>query len=151
MNRVKMPVLLFRVVPRVPAAAQPQIGGQPLQRKVEALRRELDALISEHQYDCADQVVSQRLAAGDDPAATYFQIGKIYFDHEAWQRSAGFLEKSLKLKGMNDEAHQLLGLDWRALHRPDDAEAELLEAAKENPANHVYASFAVHQMRLTGW
>src|SRR5258708_36492655 len=151
MNRLKISVLLLAMLPAVPAAAQAQIAGQPLQRKVEAFRAELDALISQHQYDRADQVVSQRLAAGDDPAATYFQIGKIYFDHEAWQRSAGFLERSLKFKGMNDEAHQLLGLDWRALHRPDDAEAELLEAAKENPANHVYASFAVHQMRLTGW
>ena len=150
MNRLKISVLLLAMLPTVPAAAQTQIAGQPLQRKVEAFRAELDALISQHQYDRADQVVSQRLAAGDDPAATYFQIGKIYFDHEAWQRSAGFLEKSLKLKGMNDEAHQLLGLDWRALHRPDDAEAELLEAAKENPANHVNAYFAGHQLLLNG-
>src|SRR5205814_1040475 len=92
----------------------------------------------------------RRLESGDDPAATYFQIGKAYFDHEEWQRSAGFLEKSLKIKGMNDEAHQLLGLDWRALHRPDDAEAELLEAAKENPSNRVNAYFAGHQLLLNG-
>jgi tetratricopeptide (TPR) repeat protein len=111
---------------------------------------ELDALIAQHQYTRAEQMVARRLASGDDPAATYFQIGKAYFDHEEWQRSAGFLEKSLKIKGINDEAHQLLGLDWRALHRPDDAEAELLEAAKENPSNRVNAYFAGHQLLLNG-
>ena len=116
----------------------------------EEFHAELDALIAQHQYARAEQIVRQRLTSGDDPAATYFQIGKAYFDHEAWQRSAEFLEKSLKVKGMNDEAHQLLGLDWRELHRPDDAEAELLEAAKENPSNRVNAYFAGHQLLLNG-
>jgi Flp pilus assembly protein TadD len=95
-------------------------------------------------------MVRQRLADGDDPAATYFQIGKVYFAHEAWSRSAGFLEESLKLKGMNDEAHRLLGLAWRALHRPNDAEVELLEAARESPSNRVNAYFAGHQLVLNG-
>lgn len=123
-----------------PLVAQAQTAGSA----------ELDSLVARHQYDRAEQMVSQRLANGDDPAATYFQIGKAYFDHEAWQRSAGFLEKSLQFKGMNDEAHQLLGLDWRALRRPDDAEAELLEAAKENPSNRANAYFAGHQLLLNG-
>jgi len=51
---------------------------------------------------------------------------------------------------VNDEAHYLLGLDWRELHRPDDAETELLEAAKENPSNKVNAYFAGHQLVLNG-
>ncbi len=74
----------------------------------------------------------------------------MYFDREEWQRSAGFLEKSLQLKGANDVAHQLLGLDWRALHRPEDAEAELLEAVKQNPSSLVNAYFAGHQLVLNG-
>jgi tetratricopeptide (TPR) repeat protein len=123
--------------------AQAQIADRPVPST------ELDALIAQHDYARADHIVDQRLASGADPAATYFQIGKVYFDHQAWQRSAGFLEKSLKLKD-NDEAHQLLGLDWRALHRPDDAEAELLEAAKENPSNRVNSYFAGHQLLLNG-
>jgi tetratricopeptide (TPR) repeat protein len=137
MNRLKSSVLLLAVAMLVlPSAAQ--------------VHAELDALIAQHQYTRAEQMVYRRLDSGDDPAATYFQIGKIYFDHEEWQRSAGFLEKSLKIKSMNDEAHQLLGLDWRALHRPDDAEAELLEAVKENPSNRVNAYFAGHQLLLNG-
>jgi tetratricopeptide (TPR) repeat protein len=137
MNRLKSSVLLLAAaILELPAAAQVQA--------------ELDALIAQHQYARAEQMVGRRVESGDDPAVTYFQIGKIYFDHEEWQRSAGFLEKSLKIKGMNDEAHQLLGLDWRALHRPDEAEAELLEAAKENPSNAVAAYFAGHQLLLDG-
>jgi len=136
-------VLLFAAL-LAPLVAQAQI----VDRLVPSA--ELDALIAQHEYARADQIVDQRLASGADPAATYFQIGKVYFDHQSWQRSAGFLEKSLKLKGMNDEAHQLLGLDWRALHRPDDAEAELLEAAKENPSNRVNSYFAGHQLLLNG-
>lgn len=127
-----------------PLVAQAQNVDHPVQGA------ELDALIAKHEYARAEQIVDQRLASGADPAVVYFQIGKVYFDHQAWQRSAGFLEKSLKLKGMNDEAHQLLGLNWRALHRPDDAEAELLEAAKENPSNRVNAYFAGHQLILNG-
>jgi Flp pilus assembly protein TadD len=51
---------------------------------------------------------------------------------------------------MNNEAHQLLGLDWRELDRPDDAEAELLQATKESPSNPVNAYFAGHQLLLDG-
>jgi tetratricopeptide (TPR) repeat protein len=135
MNRLKSSVLLLAAaMPALPSAAEPHA--------------ELDALIAQRQYTRAEQMVDRRLERGDDPAATYFQVGKIYFDHQEWQRSAGFLEKSLKIKSVNDEAHQLLGLDWRALHRPDDAEAELLEAAKENPSNRVNAYFAGHQLLL---
>jgi len=150
MNRLKISVLRLAALMAFPVAATAQTAGPLVQRNAEAFRTALGALISQHQYARADQIVAQRLAAGDDPADTYFQIGKVYFDHDEWQRSAGFLEKSLKLKRVNDEAHQLLGLDWRAIHRPDDAETELLEAARENPSNYVNAYFAGHQLLLNG-
>jgi tetratricopeptide (TPR) repeat protein len=143
MNRLTSFVLLLAALLAL-LVAQAQTAGHPVNNA------ELETLIARHEYARAEQIVDQHLASGEDPAATYFQIGKVYFDHEAWQHSAGFLEKSLKLKGMNDEAHQLLGLDWRALHRPDDAEAELLEAAKENPSNKVNLYFAGHQLLLNG-
>ena len=141
-------IVLLAVLLALPAAAQTVDHSVP--RGAEDLHAELDALIARHQYARAEQMMRQRLANGDDPAAMYFQIGKIYFDHEEWRRSAEFLEESLKLKGMNDQAHQLLGLDWRALHRPNDAEAELVEAAKESPSNRVNAYFAGHQLVLNG-
>src|SRR6266851_1645599 len=150
MNRLWSSVLVIAALIAPPVDAQAQTADHSAHRGPEEFRAELDALIAQHQYARAEQMVRQHLASGDDPAATYFQIGKVYFNHEVWQRSAGFLEKSLKFKGMNDEAHELLGLDWRALHRPDDAEAELLEAAKENPSSRVNAYFAGHQLILNG-
>src|SRR5579872_5480392 len=150
MNRLKSSVLLVAALAGLPAAAPAQTADTPPHRRAEGFSAELDALIAQHQYARAEKMVRQRLEAGDDPAASYFQIGKVYFDHEALQRSAGFLQKSLEFKGVHDQAHQLLGLAWRELHRPDDAEAALLEAAKENPSNKVNAYFAGHQLLLNG-
>src|SRR6266849_3236795 len=106
MNRLKSCVLLLAALPVLPAAAQAQTADHPAHGGAEAFFSQLDALIAQHQYARAEKMVSERVASGDDPAATYFQIGKVYFDHEEWQRSAGFLEKSLRLKVMNDKAHQ---------------------------------------------
>jgi tetratricopeptide (TPR) repeat protein len=144
------PVLLLAVRLSLPVVAHAQTPDRPLQGGPEEFYTELDTLIAQQQYVPAEQMVGKRLANGADPAVTYFQIGKIYFNHEAWQRSAVFLEKSLQRQGRNDEGHRLLGLDWRELHRPDDAEAELIEAAKENPPNRVNAYFAGHQLLLNG-
>lgn len=131
------------------AATQAQVAGNPVNAGAR-FSSELNALVSEHQYARAEALVHQRLENGGDPANTYFQAGKIYFDHEEWQHSAGFLENSLQLHNMNDTAHQLLGLAYRQLHRPDDAEVELLEAAKENQANRENMYLAGHQLLLNG-
>jgi tetratricopeptide (TPR) repeat protein len=149
MNRLKGSILLL-AVPFALSFGQAHTSDYPAQRSAEILYAELSALVAQHKYVRAEQMVHQLLASSDDPAATYLQVGKVYFDREAWERSAGFLEKSLKFQGTNDKAHQLLGLDWRELHRPDNAEAELLEAAKENPSNKVNAYLAGHQLLLNG-
>jgi Flp pilus assembly protein TadD len=127
-----------------------QIPGHSETADHERFTAKLEALVAERQYARAEALVRERLESGGEPAATNFQIGRIYFDHDEWQRSAGFLEKSLQFRAMNDEAHQLLGLDYRQLHRPGDAELELLEAAKENPSNKVNVYFAGHQLILNG-
>jgi len=113
-------------------------------------RSELDALLRLHDYTRADDLVQRQLEHGADPAVTYFETGKVYFDHEDWQRSSTFLEKSLQANGANDSAHRLLGLDYRALHRPEDAEIQLLEAARERPSDRVNDYFAGHQLLLNG-
>jgi tetratricopeptide (TPR) repeat protein len=141
MNRAAIWVLLLTTLAAVPAAAETE---------VEKFSAELDALVSRHEYTRAEHLVRQRLESRADAAVTNFQIGKAYFDHDEWQRSAGFLEESLKFRSSNDEAHRLLGLAYCALHRPDDAEAQLLEASKENPTNKVNAYFAGHQLLLNG-
>lgn len=150
---VRAKPIAFAVLLAVPlafAVGQTATTVNAAQARAEGLYSELAAQIVEHQYGRAEQVVNELLTLSDDPAATYFQIGKVYFDHEDWRYSAGFLEKSLKFNPKSDKAHQLLGLDWRELHRPDDAEVELLEAAKENPSDGVNAYFAGHQLLLNG-
>jgi tetratricopeptide (TPR) repeat protein len=142
MRQLKGPILLLAVPLAFPLAAQGET--------VEQNYGELSSLVSQHQYARADRLLSQILASSNDRAATYFRAGKIYFDHEAWQRSATFLEQSLRLNRANDQAHQLLGLDCRELHQPDKAEIELLEAAKENPSNKSSVYFAGQQLLLNG-
>ena len=149
MSPVKRSILLLAVA-RAVVIGQVHTPESRVQKSPEAIYVELDGLVVQRQYSRADKIEHQLLVSSDDPAATCFQIGQIYFDHEDWQRSAAFLEQSLRLKGTNDKAHQLLGLDWRELHRPDNAETELLEAAKENPSNRVNAYLAGHQLLLNG-
>jgi tetratricopeptide (TPR) repeat protein len=150
MKRLKRFVLLLAPLLALSEHARAQTAEHPVSSAGEGPYAELDILVAHHQDARVEQIVRQRLASGGDPAAMYFQVGKLYFNHEEWQRSAGFLETSLQLNGANDEAHRLLGLDWRELHRPDDAESELLEAAKDNPSNRVSAYFAGHQLILNG-
>jgi tetratricopeptide (TPR) repeat protein len=132
----------------LPAAAGVQTADTLVSRP--NVSEELDVLVAARQYERAERWVRERVDGGADPAAEYFRIGKAYFDHRQWQRSAAFLQRSLTLRPASDDAHQLLGLDWRELHRPDKAEAELLEAARENPASRVDAYFAGHQLLLNG-
>jgi tetratricopeptide (TPR) repeat protein len=144
MRRLKSPVVLLAVSVALPVLAQ----DQPIQEQERYA--ELNALVARREYAHADRIIRQLLGSSTDPATTYFQIGKVYFDHEAWKLSSGFLEKSLELNSGNDKAHQLLGLGWRQLHQPEKAEAELLEAAKENPSDKTNAYFAGQQLLLDG-
>lgn len=139
---IALAALAVRAGAQPPDPSRPEPAGKPAD--------EVESLIATREFDRAEQLVESRLRGGADPAAAYFKIGKAYFDHQAWERSARFLAKSLASKRPNDEAHLLLGLDWRELHRSDDAEAEFLEAAKENPANSTNAYFAGHQLVLNG-
>jgi Flp pilus assembly protein TadD len=146
MSRLKSCVLLLSL--GIVAPSQTQDHRKP--EGSERFRSELEARIAQRQYDEAEKLVSRRAAAGAEPAATFFEAGKVFFDHAEWQRSAELLERSLKLQSTNDEAHQLLGLAWRALHRPDEAEAELLTALKQNPSNKENAYLAGQQLLLNG-
>ncbi len=143
-----VPLLALQLV--LPSNVQPQTGDNPARTTAEVLYAKLDTQVAQREFARADQTAQQLLGGGADRAATYFRIGKIYFDHEAWQRSAGFLEDSLKVNAVNDKVHQLLGLDWRELHRSEDAEAEFLEAARENPSDSVNAYLAGNQLLLNG-
>jgi Flp pilus assembly protein TadD len=150
MSTLKRLVRFFAVPLTLSLNLHPQTADKVVPASSEALWARLGDFVARQEYARADQIVQQIMLAGDDPAIAYLRIGKIYFDQEAWQRSAGFLEKSLKLNGVNDKVHQLLGLDWRQLHRPETSETEFIEAAKENPFDAVNAYFAGQQLLLNG-
>lgn len=144
------PLLYAVLVVAPPVAAQKQNTEGPAKMDAAAFRVALDHLVVQHEYAQVDDMVADRLNHEGDRAATYFETGKIYFDHDDWQRSSIFLEKSLQINAANDAAHRLLGLDYRALRRPNEAEVQLLEAAKEQPSDKVNCYFAGHQLLLNG-
>ncbi|MFN7993554.1 MAG: tetratricopeptide repeat protein [Bryobacteraceae bacterium] len=134
----------------LPVAAQTNAPATDAREELREFQTQLEELITKTKHARVEQLVAQRVAGGSDAALTYFQAGKSYFDHEFWERSAFFLQKSLELRNTNDGAHRLLGLDWRQLHKPDDAEAELMEAARQLPSNRENCYFAGHQLLLNG-
>ena len=149
MKRLNGSVLLLGALlaPGAPAQQSPRaqsLGSLP------KLFSELDSLIARRDYTQAEHLVDHHLAQGEDPAVIYFEAAKAHFAHDDWRRSAGYFEKSLALNPENAEAHRLLGLDWRELHRPDAAETEMLEAAKQDPLNQINAYFAGQQLLLNG-
>jgi len=143
-----MKVLAVALVLSLGAPAQN--GNQSAQPGSENFRAELDALINRHEDERAEKTLREHIDRGQDPAGACLVLGKLYFDHDDWLRSAKFLEQSLAEQNANNEAHRLLGLDYRALHRPGEAEAQLLEAARENPSSRINAYFAGHQLLLNG-
>jgi tetratricopeptide (TPR) repeat protein len=75
-------------------------------------------------------------------------MGKAYFNHDEWQRAADYLEKSLKAEEGNDQAHLLVGLAYRELKQPEQAEKEFRKAVSFNPRDDVNAYFAGQQLLL---
>jgi len=110
--------------------------------------RSIDLLIRSRRFHEAERLLEARLSASMPPASGYFRMGKLYFDHQEWSRSVLFFQRSLRLASQNDQAHLLLGLAWRQLKRPDDAESELLAAASLNPGSDLNAYLAGHQLLL---
>jgi len=108
----------------------------------------IEALIVLKQYGKAETLVDSAIAKGTPPARAYFRIGKAYFDHDEWQRAADCLEKSLKAQEENDQSHLLLGLAYRELKQPEQAEKEFMKAVALNPRSDVDAYFAGQQLLL---
>jgi tetratricopeptide (TPR) repeat protein len=99
-------------------------------------------------YEKADILLQSAISQGTPPERAYFRMGKIFFDHDDWQRAAVNLEKSLQLQPDNDQAHLLLGLSYRELKQPERAEKEFIKAVELNPRSDVNAYFAGHQLLI---
>jgi tetratricopeptide (TPR) repeat protein len=107
----------------------------------------IEALVSSRQFDAAERLFQQDLSAGN-AASAYLRLGGIYFDHEEWSRAAAALQKSLGFNDHSDRAHLLLGLTWRELEKPGDAEAELQKAVQDDPRSETNAYLAGHQLMI---
>src|SRR5215472_11730197 len=112
--------------PQTPTVSPPAPADETFQR--------INVLVSSHQFDAAERLFQQDLSAGN-AASAYLRLGGIYFDHKEWLRAAAAFQKSLEFNGHNDRAHLLLGLTWRELEKPEDAEAELQKAVQDNPSS----------------
>jgi tetratricopeptide (TPR) repeat protein len=108
----------------------------------------IEALVRDKKFQDADSLFAASSAQFSSLSRACFRIGKIYFDHDEWARAGRWIEKSLAGRGDNDEAHLLLGLVDRQLHRPEEAEHEFTRAAILSPGNEVNAYFAGLQLVL---
>jgi tetratricopeptide (TPR) repeat protein len=108
----------------------------------------IEALIAAKNYRQAEALAESTVAAGAPPARAYFRIGKAYFDHDEWQRAVEYFEKSLKAQEGNGQAHLLLGLCYREMKQPEQAEKEFEKAVTLNPRSDVNAYFAGQQLLL---
>lgn len=112
--------------------------------------RQIESRMRAYDFAGAERLFAKLVKGYPDDPAAYFQMGKLCFEQEEWERAGKYLQQSLQLDPRNDQAHLLLGLVWRQLQRPEDAERELLEAARLRPQSDVNVFFAGHQLLLDG-
>jgi len=129
--------------------AQPAVAGQG-DGASKKIFEKIEAAVRAKNLSKAESLLNQHLATGAPPAPAHFQMGRIYFDQQDWARAADSFQRSLQFAAGNDQAHLLLGLAYRQLKRPDDAERELLAAARLNPQSDGNVYFAGHQLLLNG-
>jgi len=127
--------------------AGPETAGQNTAVSKDVFEK-IEAAVRAKNFNNAESLLNKYLASGASPAPAHFQMGRIFFDQQDWTRAAESFQKSLQLAASNDQAHLLLGLTYRQLKRPDDAERELLAAARLNPQSDVNSYFAGHQLLL---
>ncbi len=108
----------------------------------------IKSLVVAKKYTEAEGLLASVIAQGTPPARAYFRMGSAYLDHDDWHRAADYLEKSVQAQEGNDQAHLLLGLAYRELKQPGQAEKEFMRAAGLNPRSDVNSYFAGQQMLL---
>jgi tetratricopeptide (TPR) repeat protein len=143
--------LAFLVLPlpgRAFEAAQAASSGQANPAPEEGVFKKIDALIGAKECEKAEGLLRGELAKSVPPALAYFRMGRLYLDHDEWARAASSLEKSIQAQEANDQAHLLLGLAYRELKKPAQAEEEFARAAALNPASSVNAYFAGQQLLM---
>jgi len=111
-------------------------------------RTQIEQLVVSKQYNKAEAMVESEIVKGTPPSRANFWMGKVYLDHDEWARAADYLERSIKAQNSNDQAHLFLGLAYRELNQPRQAEREFMQAVSLNPRSDVNAYFAGQQLLL---
>ena len=131
-------------------SARPQ-GVQPTPAAASAEDKtfaKIESLVQRRDYEEAENQLASAISRGTPPGHAYFRLGKIFLDHDEWQRAAAYLRKSLQAEDSNDQAHLLLGFADRELQKPDSAEKEFAKAVGLNPRSDVSAYFAGQQLLI---
>lgn len=98
----------------------------------------------------AESVSTRHLSQSPPDPGAYLEMGRVYFQHEQWERAAGLFRKSLELQAHNDTAHLLLGLSLVELKQPEGAERELLLAVEQDPRSETNCFMAGRQLLMRG-
>jgi len=117
-------------------------GGAPL--------LQLDKLLASRKFADADSLVTQFLQKQPPSAEAFFEIGRVYFEHDQWKQASELLRKSVELENRNDVAHLLLGLSLAELKHFEESERELQIAVRQNPKSDFNWYFAGWRLLLRG-
>ena len=111
---------------------------------------QIDKLLTEGKLAQAKSAVQQYLSGGSPSADSFFEIGRVYFEHDQWKQASDLFRQSLKLQDRNDVAHLLLGLSLAELKEFDESERELQTAVQQNPQSDLNWYFAGWRLLLRG-
>jgi tetratricopeptide (TPR) repeat protein len=111
---------------------------------------EVSKLLTSGKLTQADALVERHLSQQPASSEMFLEVGRVYFEHDQWQRAVTFLRKSLELQNQNDVAHLMLGLSLAELKRPEESEKELQMAVQQNPDSDVNWYFAGWHLLLRG-
>lgn len=139
--RLTVSCLLLQAVPQsVSNSSTPETSSQ------DKAFAQIEALVGSKKYARAESLVESAIIQGTPRARAYFRMGRIYLDHHEWDHATDYLQKSVKAQEGNDEAYLLLGLAYRELNQPEQAEKAFIKAASLNPRSDVNAYFAGQQL-----
>jgi Flp pilus assembly protein TadD len=116
----------------------------------EAIDTQLPQLLAAGKLSEADSLSRQYLSERPASFESFLRVGRVYFEHDQWERAANFLRESIKLQSQNDTAHLLLGLSLAEMKQAAEAERELLIAVQQNPRSDVNCYFAGEQLLRRG-
>jgi tetratricopeptide (TPR) repeat protein len=111
---------------------------------------QLGELLAAGKITQANSILKQHLSDHTPSAQTFFEVGRVYFEHDQWEQTAQLLRKSIELQSQNDVAHLLLGLSLAELKQYDESERELQTAVQQNPRSDFNWYFAGWRLLLRG-